>query len=398
MEKSDREYLIAINAMTQLMFVFYSIFFNIFVLSISDDINFVLGINLFSEVLKLVMEFVLAKVLSRKNATILYRLSFLFIFTSIFLAFFVKQNTLWLIWLVSGIFAIAQMLYYIPHEIAVMGKTEKYSVKKFLGISSAISTISAVASPIISGYIIGKWSYSIIFVIIAIFAITAFVLSWFIKDFYTDGDSRMSIRQVNRLCWQDKKIRLGMISYATHKASQDSVVEVLLPVLLFIKIGSEFSVGIYSSIVAAASAIVLIIYTLCIKKKDITMWISSGLHIAMSLVFIFIPNFTLFVIYYIVQSCCKKIYHNGMDETILGGINGTILQDNKKEYHFIFSAIGNIFCMFAYGLAFLIYNTMMNEWSLTLIIVVLTCLQLVSTYLMVKSDNTQHSIAKYGEK
>jgi len=184
MEKSDREYLIAINAMTQLMFVFYSIFFNIFVLSISDDINFVLGINLFSEALKLVMEFVLAKVLSKKNATILYRLSFLFIFTSIFLAFFVKQNTLWLIWLVSGIFAMAQMLYYIPHEIAVMGKTEKYSVKKFLGISSAISTISAVASPIISGYIIGKWSYSIIFVIIAIFAITAFVLSWFIKDFY----------------------------------------------------------------------------------------------------------------------------------------------------------------------------------------------------------------------
>jgi MFS family permease len=133
-----------------------------------------------------IIELVLVKFLNKKTSSILYKLSFLLIFFSILLAFFVTEKNLWVVWIIEFIYSISLIFYYIPHEIAIMGKTKNYSVKKFFGVSSIVASISAILSPFISGFILGTWSYSVIFIIIAVFAIISFILSFFIKDFYTD--------------------------------------------------------------------------------------------------------------------------------------------------------------------------------------------------------------------
>ena len=179
-ENKDRKLLIFINLAVQIMFVFYSIFFNIFIYTLNSDIFFILILNIFLFSVEILFQLFLTKILSQKNAMIIYRTSFLMIFASILFAFFVTESTLWLAWVIMGFFGIAKMCFYVPHEIAVMHKGKNVSMQKFVGASSIVSSASAILSPFLSGFIIGIWNYFTIFVIILILALIAFTLSIFL--------------------------------------------------------------------------------------------------------------------------------------------------------------------------------------------------------------------------
>jgi len=385
-DRKDRGILIFINLAVQIMFVFYTTFFNIFIYSINNDIVFVLLLNAFLFLVDLLFQLFLTKILTKKNAMIIYRLSFVMIFLSILLAFFVTATTIWLAWVIMAFYGVAKMCYYVPHEIAVMNKGKNVSMKNFVGLSSIVSSLSAILSPFLSGFIIGQWSYFAIFGVILALASIAFVFSIFLKDFYVEPKTNLSLKTVFVEAHKNKKSKYALFAFGLEKFSQASVIPVLLPLLLFLKTGGEMSVGLYSSLVALFATLSLAVYVGFVKNKPVAMIIASTLNISASIMLILWTNFVSFIIYYIVRESCHKIFHNGMTSTIFTANKNTVFEENKREWHMVFSTYNQTCSILAALITILLYTLWPTEITLTIIILVLSLTQIASVYFLNKSD------------
>ncbi len=120
------------------------------------------------------------------------------------------------------------------------------------------------------------------------------------------------------------------------------------------------------------------------------MWIATILNIIASATLIIFTDFITFIIYYVVRSCCEKIYSNGVYESLFSSIKNSVLQNNKKEHHLIFSLYNHGLNLVAFGLAFLFYNLIPNQSALSILILILSLGQILSVYFLSKSDNIEH--------
>lgn len=389
MEKTitkEKTILMIINLFAQILFAFYNIFFNIFILKIVNDINFVLLYNCYIISFGMIWQIVMTKILNQKTFNTIYRLSFFMLFIATFIVFFVKANTIYyLIWIIGAVFAIAQMAFYVPHEMLVMHKNKSTSMHKFLGLSSIISSISGILSPFISGYVIGNISYTILFAILLVFALAAFILSFFIKSYYTDNN-KITYKQFVKIAFKDKKIKSTYWAYTFYRIFEAGLIQTLLPVLLFLKTGSEFSVGIYKTLIAAVAMILLFVYTYYAKHKTIINWIENALMVISSILLIIYPTFVTFIIYYFVQGCVTKLFNNYSNNLLFTCIKNTPLEESRKYHHLTFSVMSRIFMLISYGIAMLIYNFLRTDFILSIFVAFLTIFFIVATIIFTNTE------------
>lgn len=371
--------LMIINLFTQILFAFYNIFFNIFILKIVNDINFVLMYNCYKISIGILWQIIMTKLLNHKSFNTIYRLSFFMLFVATLIVFFVKAETIYyLVWIVGAVFAIAEISFYVPHEMLVMHKNKATSMHKFLGLSSIISSISGILSPFISGYVIGHISYTILFVILIVFAFVAFILSFFIKSYYTDNNN-LSYKQFVKIAFKDKKIKSTYWAYTCYRIFEAGVIQTLLPVLLFLKTGSEFSVGTYKTIIAAVAVVLLFLYTYYAKHKTLINWIENALMVVSSILLITYPTFVTFIIYYFVQGCVTKLYNNFSNNLLFTSIKNTPLEESRKYHHLTFTVMSRFFILISYGAAIIIYNYFRTDLMLSIFVAGLTVFFILAT-------------------
>ncbi len=381
----DKNCLQIINMLMQMIFVFYDIFFAIYIYEMSNNLNFVLGYSLFDCIFFMGLEFLLIKIINKKNFNILYRLSFILALISIALVFTISPSRLYMVFIVQSIYAFARGCYYIPHEIATMNYNTKKSMVSFLGVSQSLALIASMLSPFISGYIIDFVSYYILFSIIFIIALICFLFSLGVKKGWNDNPY-IKLTDFIKGTHKIKRVRMTYLAYGFYKLSQNSVVDLLLPILLFMRVGTNFSVGLYSALAILLSGVVLIVYLKFYKFKDFLLILSTILIIGVSILLTVWTSIIGFFIYYFVLKCCRKIIGHRVSHDIFTAIDNTKFYEYKKEHHFTFNYYDHIFKTFAYLVAFFIYNVIPNEISLSIIILTLSLLQIVSSILFIKAD------------
>ena len=92
MEKNNRKYIAIIEFLRKFMSVFFSLFFNIYILKIvNNDMNFILKYTVYSVILGFVLEYVLLKIINSKNASFIYRMSFILSVLSIIILIIFKE-------------------------------------------------------------------------------------------------------------------------------------------------------------------------------------------------------------------------------------------------------------------------------------------------------------------
>lgn len=100
MEKDNRKYIAIIAFLRKFMSVFFSLFFNIYILKIvNNDLNFILKYTVYSVFLGMLLEYILLKIINSRNASYIYRLSFVLSTISIFVLIIFKENIIKYIYL-----------------------------------------------------------------------------------------------------------------------------------------------------------------------------------------------------------------------------------------------------------------------------------------------------------
>ncbi len=388
MEQKNRKYIAIIAFLRKFMSVFFSLFFNIYILQIvNNDLNFIIKYTLYGVVLGFVLEYILLKIINSKNASIIYRLSFVLSVSSIFLLIIFKENIVNYIYLFKTLDVMKTLFYAVPYELIVIGSNSNKSMSSYLANLNILGNITAILTPIFSGFVIEKFSYNMLFFILAIETVLIILISFKIKDF-TVQDNKMKLKEF----WKTAKEKLHLkdiykCMFYRRISAQGAMTE-LLPIILFLRLGTEFSFGSYNTMFAVISIISLQILKI-INKKNIEKKFYPYMAIVIfisSIGVVFNASFTTLLIYYILMNSFGTIIESESCSAVYAAIKTDNLSKYRKEHIFTFNIYMVIGQVISYSLVYILYNYFYNVNIISIAVSILMFFLLIATIYLRRTE------------
>lgn len=390
----EKKSLLTISVLMQIIYIFFDVFFSIFVYDISKNLNIIILYSIINVPIYWLTILCLYKFINKKLLSIMYKLSFIMSIIAIALTFTISKDTIFMIFLTQIFLKFTHICYYMPHEVATMNSNKKHQMKKFVGLSFTLSLIAGAISPFISGLIIDHSSYYIIFLVLIILSIICFILS-FNVDNIKYHNQHYGIKQFLKDSHSNKGIRYGYSAHLFFNLCNDGVVALFLPLLIFLKTGNNFSVGIYASLASIFSGVFLIIYCYFTKNKKIAMCLCTAFQLVASAAIIIFNSIIIFFVYYFVKKITTEILKNGLQECVFTIVQNTPLEPYSLENFYTYNFYRHGGVLIACIISIIVYNISNNIITITILLALFSITQIISTILLNKSDkllNTKNEI------
>ena len=388
MEQENRKYIAIIAFLRKFLNVFFSLFFNIYILKIiNNDMNFILKYTIYSVFLGVILEYILLKIINSKNAGVIYRLSFVLSAISIFLLIIFKENIVKYIYLFKTLDTMKSFFYAVPYELIIIGSNTNKSMSSYLANLNILENITAILTPMFSGFIIEKFSYNVLFIILGLETLLIIAVSMKIKDF-TVQDSKMKIKEFWKIAKEKTHLKdIYKCMFFRRISSQGAMTE-LLPIVLFLRLGTEMSFGSYNTLFAVISIISLQILKIINSKKvnkkfypymAIIIFISS-------LLVVFNASFATLLIYYILMNSFGTIIESESCSAIYSAIKVDNLEQYRKEHMMVFNIYMFVGQVISYSLVYVLYNYFYNVNILSISISILMFFLIIATIYLRKTE------------
>ncbi len=388
MEQENRKYIAIIAFLRKFLNVFFSLFFNIYILKIvNNDMNFILKYTIYSVFLSVILEYILLKIINSKNAGIIYRLSFVLSAISIFLLIIFKENIVKYIYLFKTLDTMKSLFYAVPYELIIIGSNTNKSMSSYLANLNILENITAILTPMFSGFIIEKFSYNVLFITLGLETLLIIAISMKIKDF-TVQDSKMKIKEFWKIAKEKTHLKdIYKCMFFRRISSQGAMTE-LLPIVLFLRLGTEMSFGSYNTLFAVISIISLQILKIINSKKvnkkfypymAIIIFVSS-------LLVVFNSSFVTLLIYYILMNSFGTIIESESCSAIYSSIKVDNLEQYRKEHMMVFNIYMFVGQVISYSLVYVLYNYFYNVNILSISISILMFFLIIATIYLRKTE------------
>lgn len=385
---ATRKYIAIINCLKNFISIFFSLFFNIYILKmVNNDINFIIKYTLFGVVIEIIICYIILNIINSKNARIIYKSSFVLAVINIFLLLYFKESIIKYILLFKVLERTRAMCYSVPYELLVIGANNDKNMSSFMANVNILSNISTILAPILSGFIIDKLSYYMLFVFLIIETIVILIISTRITDF-TVNDKKLELKKF----WNKAKSKVNLQNiykcmFYRRISSQGAMTE-LLPIILFLRLGKELDLGAYNSLFAILSIASLQVLKF-INHKNITK--SFYPYLAMiiflsSLFVVYNSSFTTLIIYYILMNTFGTIIETESCSMIYSAIKTDNLEEYKKEHIFTFNLYMMAGQIISYCLVYILYNKFYNVNILSIAVSVLMFFLIISTVYLTRTE------------
>ena len=388
MEQENRKYIAIIAFLRKFLNVFFSLFFNIYILKIvNNDMNFILKYTIYSVFLSVILEYILLKIINSKNAGIIYRSSFVLSAISIFLLIIFKENIVKYIYLFKTLDTMKSLFYAVPYELIIIGSNTNKSMSSYLANLNILENITAILTPMFSGFIIEKFSYNVLFITLGLETLLIIAISMKIKDF-TVQDSKMKIKEFWKIAKEKTHLKdIYKCMFFRRISSQGAMTE-LLPIVLFLRLGTEMSFGSYNTLFAVISIISLQILKIINSKKvnkkfypymAIIIFVSS-------LLVVFNSSFVTLLINYILMNSFGTIIESESCSAIYSSIKVDNLEQYRKEHMMVFNIYMFVGQVISYSLVYVLYNYFYNVNILSISISILMFFLIIATIYLRKNE------------
>lgn len=390
--EQNRKYIAIVSFLRKFIKVFFSLFFNIYILKIvNNDFNFIIKYNLFGVIADFVICYIILKLINSKNAKIIYKLSFPLLILNILALLVFKENIVKYIFLFKVLERLAEVCYSIPYELIVIGSNNNKTMSSFIANINILSSIATILTPIFSGFIIQRFSYYTLFVILIIEAILIVAVSFKIKDF-TVSDKKLELKEFFKKVKGKKYVQDIYKCMFYRRISSQGVITELLPIILFLKVGSEMNLGTYKSIFAIISILSLQVLKI-INNKNIKKGFYPYLAVIIfisSLAVVYSPSFIVLLIYYIFMNSFGTIIESESCSMVYRAIREEDLEKYKKEHILTYNIYMMVGQVISYTLVYLLYNYFYDVNILSISISILMFFLIISAiYLRRTSDKLE---------
>ena len=388
MDEKNRKTLATVSFIRRFISVFFDLFFNIYVLKIVNDFGFVIKVNLISLIFTFISSILIIKLVKKKNIKYIYNSSFVLLVICIGLLLLLKENIISYIYLFKFLYALEEEAYWGPHEMILMGANNHKTFSGFIATMSILTNIAIILTPIFSGFIIDTFSYTALFIILIIEAIIVMFTATKISSFYID-DKKTNVSEFWNKAKKYKHIKdIYKCVFYRRISAQGAIVD-LLPIILFLKLGSELSFGAYSSLFAILSIASLSLLKLA-NKKNIhkKFYLPFAVLIFLStLILVFTPNFTTIMIYYICMNTFAKVIETESCSSVYEAISVPELSRYSREHKIVFTIYTFIGQVISYSLTYILYTMFYNENIISIVISILMFFLIISCLYLQRAED-----------
>lgn len=388
MEQNNRKYIAIIAFLRKFMSVFFSLFFNIYILKIvNNDINFVLKYSVYSITVGFILEYIILKIINSKNSTFFYKSSFILSLSCIVLLIVFKENIIKYIYLFKTLDSLRSILYAVPYENMIINSNSNKSISSYIANITILESITTILTPILSGFVIEKFSYNILFIILGIQTILIIFISGKIKDAEVN-DKKMNLREFWKVAKKEQHLKdIYKCMFFRRISTQGAMVE-LLPIVLFLRLGTELSFGSYNTFFAVISIISLQILKM-INNKNINKKFYPYMAIVIfisSIILVFNTSFTTLLIYYILMNSFGTIIESESCSIVYAAIKPNRLVKYIKEHIMTYNIYMYIGQLISYALVYILYNYFYNVNILSISIAILMFFLIIATIYLRKTE------------
>ena len=387
MDEKNRKIIAIISFVRKFISVFFNIFFDIYVLKLINDLGFIILINLISLVIGYALNTLIVKYMNNKIAKNVYITSFIFLLFCIGLLLIFKEKIIQYILLYKILYRIQEEWYSAPLEMIIMGSNSHNTFSSFQANMNILAGLATIFTPIFSGFIIETFSYNILFIILAIETFIVIITSTRITSFYIK-ERKANVKEFWNKAKKYNHMKDIYKCMFYRRISVQGAITNLLPIILFLKLNSELSVGTYNSIFAILSIIALSLLKL-VNKRNIrkNFYIQFAILIFIStLILVFIPSFTILIIYYICMNTFAVVIESESCSAVYEAINTKELSIYSREHYIVYSIYMCIGQVISYSIAYILYRNFYNANILSIVVSILTFFLVISCMYLQKTE------------
>ena len=357
MDEHNKKIIQSISFIRKFISVFFTLFLNIYILKSGNDFGLILKYNLVGVIFNFIFIYLLMKFITNKNAKIIYTASFIELIICIFLLMILKENIIKIIYLFRIFYALQQVSYNTTRELIVIGANDHNSMSNFSANTYILESFATIFTPVFSGFIIEKFSYNVLFIILSVEALLTIIIAFKLKSFYVD-DRKLSIKEFIIKAKDYPHIKDSYNCMFFRRISLQGAITDLLPIILFLRVGTELNVGAYNSMFAVISILSLSWLKYLNKKKvEKKFYTTFAIIIFLSSVMlVFNSNFTTLILYYILMNGLGSIIESESCSMIFEAINVGNLIEYKREHEVIFCAYMLVGQVISYVLTYVLYT------------------------------------------
>ncbi len=383
MDEHNKKIIQTISFFRKFIAVFFTLFLNIYILKNNNDFLLILKFNLVGVIFTFLFIYLLMKYITNKNAKLIYTLSFIELIICIFILIIFKENIINIIYLFKIFYCFQQVSYNTTRELIVIGANSHNSMSNFSANTFILESFATIITPVFSGFIIEKFSYDILFVILSIEALLVILIALKLKNFYVD-DRKLDVKEFIIKAKNYPHLKDSYMCMFFRRISLQGVITELLPIILFLRVGTELSVGAYNSIFAIIS-ILSLSYLKYLNKIKVSKKFYTPFAIIIflsSVLLVFNSNFTTLLLYYILMNSLGNIIESESCSMIFECINVDNLREYKREHEVIFCFYMLIGQLISYAITYILYifvdnvNILSVAISIMMFFLILACIYL----------------------
>lgn len=389
MEQENRKYIAIISFFRKFIRVFFNLFFNIYILKIvNNDLSFIIKYTLFGVFAEFIICYTILKFINSRNAKTIYKASFPLLILNILALLVFKENIVHYIFIFKILERLAEVCYSMPYELIVIGSNNNNTMSSFMANINILSSIATILTPIFSGFIIQKFSYYMLFIILILETLIIIAISLKIKDF-TVSDKKLELKKFFEITKNQKHIQnIYKCMFYRRISSQGAMTE-LLPIILFLRLGTEMNLGTYNSAFAILSIISLQILKILNNKKikkDFYPYLAIVIFVS-SLLVVYNSSFITLLIYYILMNSLGTIIESESCSIVYSAIRTKDLIEYKKEHIFTYNIYMTIGQIISYILIYILYNCFYDVNILAISVSILMFFLIISAIYLKRTAN-----------
>ena len=304
--------MLATHALNNTISIFVTTFLISYIYSIST--NYVTNIGLFygcNYLSMCIFYYLISSIIDKTDRVTFYRLA-IAIRTIFIICVIVWGEKLAKFVILAGVLhGFSEACYWTSYNLMKNELVSKHAVAKYSGLQYTINEITNIVAPIVLGGIIDSSKFSTCAYIVVAIGIIELILSIFIKSRRPENSGfsmRGFIRDVRNKGYDGKLVLWIIIIGGFYGFT--NVLTPLKTIIIMFEFGSDFSLGIITSIVALVTLLVIVLirkYTK-IGGRTVLFWISAILPIPATILMVLKVCKTTIVIYSFVNAICMVIH------------------------------------------------------------------------------------------
>jgi len=309
--------MLATHTLNNTISIFVTTFLISYIYSIST--NYVTSIGLFyacNYFSMMVFYYLISCIIDRTDRVTFYRLAIIVRAVFIICVVYWGASLAKYVVLAGALHGFSEACYWSSYNLMKNELVSRHAVARYSGTQHIICEITNITVPIILGGIIDSSAFSTCAYIVIAIGIVELILSIFIKSKRPENSSfnmKGFVKDVKEKGYEGKLVLWVIIIGGMYGFT--NVITTLKTIIIMFQFGSDFSLGIITSIVAIVTLVVIILIKIYTKigNRTALFWISALLPIPATILMVLKLCRTTVIIYSFVNAVCMVIHAMSYD-------------------------------------------------------------------------------------